>query len=83
MTQKIMREIDFEMLGFALSDSSEEIKEHIFCNMSKRASMMLKEDMKYQGAFDKSDIESAKQCILEAYDHIRWEAEKDYSFTPV
>jgi hypothetical protein len=75
-----MREIDSQMLAFALGDSSEEVRAHFFRNLSKRAAGMLKEDMEYQAPYDESNIESARQRILEIYDHLRWEAENDSAF---
>ena len=43
--QKMLMEIDFQVLAIALFDATDELKEKIFSNMSRRASKMFKEDM--------------------------------------
>jgi hypothetical protein len=65
--QKVMRDLDNTVLAIALKDEREEVKEHFFKNISKRASAMLKEDIEYIGQVCKSDIEDAKQLILDIF----------------
>jgi flagellar motor switch protein FliG len=43
--QKVMREIETEELALALSGASKELQDRIFNNISKRAAIMLKEDI--------------------------------------
>jgi hypothetical protein len=65
--QKLMRELDSRILPVALKTAKKEVKEHFFRNMSKRAGAMLKEDMGYYGPVTESDIEDARQMILDTY----------------
>ncbi|MDR3123545.1 MAG: hypothetical protein LBU16_07195 [Treponema sp.] len=67
--QRVLREVDAEILGTALLGSGEAVKEHIFKNISKRAAQMLKEDMEHIVAYE-PDIEDAKQYILDIYDDL-------------
>jgi hypothetical protein len=54
--QKVIRNVDSLVLTYALKGASEEIKEKVFRNMSKRGAEMLKEDMDCMGTvrFEKS-----------------------------
>jgi hypothetical protein len=78
--QKILREIDCSMLALALSESSDAIKDKIFRNMSKRASLMLQEDICFGGPRDAEDIALAKQRIVEVYSLVEIEQDKEISF---
>jgi hypothetical protein len=64
--QMALREIDAETLALALIDLGEAVRHKFFINMSKRASMMLQEDIKCMGmsTVDKSELETAKQEVL-------------------
>ncbi|MCL1818443.1 MAG: flagellar motor switch protein FliG [Spirochaetaceae bacterium] len=62
--QKIFREVDSLELAKALRAASKETQNKIFNNMSKRASVMLKEDMEYMGPVRASDAEEAQQKII-------------------
>jgi flagellar motor switch protein FliG len=66
--QRILRDVDSEILVKALLGSREMVKEHFFENMSQRAAGMLKEDMEYILVFESEEIEDAKQYILDLYD---------------
>jgi len=68
--QRVMRETDSLILAVALRDTKNEVKEKIFRNMSKRAASMLEEDMEYWGPATESDIENARQLILDIYDDL-------------
>lgn len=49
--QRFIREIDNSELSVALKGSTDEVKEIIFANMSKRMAEMLKEDMEFMGLY--------------------------------
>lgn len=62
--QRIIREVDQKDLALALKGSSEEVKERIFRNVSKRAAEMLKEDVEFMGPVRLRDVEEAQQRIV-------------------
>ncbi|MDD3840432.1 MAG: flagellar motor switch protein FliG [Clostridia bacterium] len=62
--QRFLREIDNSDLAVALKGSSEEVKEAIFSNMSKRLTEMIKEDMEFMGPVRLSDVEESQQKIV-------------------
>ncbi len=62
--QRFIREIDNNELSVALKGSTEEVKETIFSNMSKRMAEMLREDMEFMGPVRLRDVEEAQQKIV-------------------
>jgi len=62
--QRIIREVDQKDLALALKGSSEEVKERIFRNVSKRAAEMLKEDVDFMGPVRLREVEEAQQRIV-------------------
>lgn len=62
--QKFVREVDNAELAIALKASTDEVKEVIFANMSKRMSEMLREDMEFMGPIRLRDAEEAQQKIV-------------------
>lgn len=62
--QRIIREIDNSQWAIALKGASEEVKELIFTNMSKRLVEMIKEDIEFMGPVRIRDIEDAQQNIV-------------------
>ena len=62
--QQVLKEVDQKELGIALKGCSEELKSHIFSNLSKRLSAMIQEDMDYMGPIRRSDMEEAQQKIV-------------------
>ena len=48
----------------ALKGSSEEVKERIFRNVSKRAAEMLREDIEFMGPVRLREVEEAQQRIV-------------------
>ncbi|MBU5437711.1 flagellar motor switch protein FliG [Tissierella sp. MSJ-40] len=62
--QRIIREIDNSQWAIALKGASEEVKELIFSNMSKRLVEMIKEDIEFMGPVRIRDIEDAQQNIV-------------------
>ena len=63
--QRFLREISNEDLSLALKGSSEGLKKVIFENMSKRASEMLQEDIKFMGPVRLQAVEDAQHKITE------------------
>jgi len=62
--QRFIREIDNSELSVALKGSTDEVKEVIFANMSKRMAEMLREDMEFMGPVRLRDVEEAQQKIV-------------------
>ena len=62
--QRFIREIDNSELSVALKGSTDEVKEIIFANMSKRMAEMLREDMEFMGPVRLRDVEEAQQKIV-------------------
>lgn len=62
--QRIIREINNSQWAIALKGASEEVKEVVFSNMSKRLAEMIKEDIEFMGPVRIRDIEDAQQNIV-------------------
>ncbi len=62
--QRVIREIDNSQWAVALKGASEEVKEVVFSNMSKRLVEMIKEDIEFMGPVRLRDIEEAQQNIV-------------------
>lgn len=62
--QRFIREIENNELAVALKGSTEEVREVIFANMSKRMAEMLREDMEFMGPVRLRDVEEAQQKIV-------------------
>jgi len=62
--QSVLKEVDQKELGIALKGCSEELKAHIFANLSKRLAAMIQEDMDYMGPIRRSDMEESQQKIV-------------------
>ena len=62
--QLILREVQSESLIIALKAASEELREKIFKNMSKRASEMMREDLEAKGPVKLSEVEANQKEIL-------------------
>jgi len=63
--QEILKEIDGKELTMALKGATEEIKEKVFSNMSKRAGEGIQEDMDFMGPVRLAEVEEAQQRIVE------------------
>ncbi len=63
--QKILREVDSSDLAKALKTSSEEMKQKIFSNMSKRAGVLLREDMQFIGPIQLTDANASQEKIVQ------------------
>ena len=59
--QRLLREVDMDVLTFALKKSDEIIKQKIFRNMTPRAASLLKENIEFMGPVNQINIEEA-QC---------------------
>lgn len=73
--QRITREIDNSQWAIALKGASEEVKEVIFSNMSKRLVEMIKEDIEFMGPVRVKDIEEAQQNIVNVIRKLEEEGE--------
>nr|WP_150959636.1 flagellar motor switch protein FliG [Aneurinibacillus sp. XH2] len=62
--QRIIRDIDNSDLQLALKVASEEVRDAIFSNMSKRMSETFKEEMEYMGPVRLRDVEEAQTRIV-------------------
>ena len=62
--QSILKEVDNKELALALKTASDELKEKIFNNMSKRAAEGIKEEMEYMGPVRLKNVEEAQQNIV-------------------
>ncbi|MFV0520756.1 MAG: flagellar motor switch protein FliG [Lachnospirales bacterium] len=63
--QTILRQdIDNKELAIALKGSSDELKQLIFANLSKRLASMIQEDMEFMGPIRRTDVEEAQQKIV-------------------
>jgi flagellar motor switch protein FliG len=63
--QRVLREVDSKDLARALKGSNEEVAETIYRNMSKRASDMLNDEIKYMGPVRLKDVEESQQRIVQ------------------
>ncbi|MDX2192478.1 MAG: flagellar motor switch protein FliG [Gemmatimonadales bacterium] len=62
--QRLLRDVDGRELAMALKVASEELKRHIFENMSERASEALREEMDMLGPVKVKDVEAAHGRII-------------------
>ncbi len=62
--QMILREVNNDSLTLALKTASDEMKEKIFANMSKRAADMIKDDLEAMGPVRLSEVEIMQQSIV-------------------
>lgn len=62
--QRVIRDVENEDLLLSLKVASEEVKEIVFKNMSKRMMETMKEDMEYMGPVRLKDVEEAQSRIV-------------------
>lgn len=62
--QRIIRDVENNDLQLALKVASEEVRESIFSNMSKRMSDTFREDMEFMGPVRLRDVEEAQTRIV-------------------
>lgn len=80
--QRLLREVDMDVITFALKKSDEKIKQKIFRNMTPRAASLLKENIEFMGPVSQIYIEEAQCKIIKAAMKLEREGEivivKDY-----
>jgi len=64
--QIVLREVETRDLALALKGASEEVKQKIFKNISKRAAQLLQDELEYMGPVRLKDVEEAQQKIINA-----------------
>ena len=62
--QRVLRDVENNELAVALKNTTDEVKEAIFNNLSKRLVTMIKEDMDFMGPIRMKDVEEAQQKIV-------------------
>jgi flagellar motor switch protein FliG len=62
--QRVLRQIDAKDLALALKGASEDLRTHIFRNMSSRAAEMLRDEIKLSGPVRLRNVEEAQQRIV-------------------
>ncbi|MDA7950632.1 MAG: flagellar motor switch protein FliG [Pirellulaceae bacterium] len=63
--QAILKNVENSQWAMAMKGASEELKQKILTNMSKRAAEMLTEEIEFLGAVKVSDVESMQQQIVD------------------
>ena len=62
--QQVLREVDQKDLALALKGSSEDVKDKVKKNMSKRAAELIEEELEFMGPVRLRDVEEAQQRIV-------------------
>jgi flagellar motor switch protein FliG len=62
--QRIVRDLDNNDIAMALKGASEEVKNRIFKNISKRAGEILEENMEFMGPVRLREVEEAQQRVV-------------------
>ena len=62
--QRVLRELENDDIALALKGASDEVKNRIMKNISKRAGEILKENMDYMGPVRLRDVEEAQQKVV-------------------
>jgi len=62
--QRVLREVDSKDLALALRGASEELRQHIFRNLSTRAAEMLKEEMDTSAPARLKQVQAAQQRVV-------------------
>jgi flagellar motor switch protein FliG len=68
--QKLIREEKDRHLAIALFDTSNEVKEKIFKNMTKRAADMIKTDINFMGPCTAAEIKEAQKKVIDTISHL-------------
>lgn len=63
--QRVMRDLDHNDVALALKGASDDVKNRIFRNISKRAGEILRENMEFMGPVRLRDVEEAQHKIVE------------------
>ena len=62
--QKILCEIDTFLLAKALNGAGEDVQHKIYANMSKRAAILLRQDVEYMGGTYAEEMQSSQDSIV-------------------
>ena len=62
--QRVLRDVENADLELALKNTTEEVQNVIYKNLSKRLAAMIKEDMDFMGPVRMKDVEEAQQKIV-------------------
>lgn len=62
--QVLLREVSSDSLLLALKGADEDLKDHFFRNMSRRAAEMMRDDLEAKGPVRLSEVEAAQKEIL-------------------
>jgi flagellar motor switch protein FliG len=62
--RELVQRADKKTLTIALKGASEELRQRLFANMSKRAADMMREEMDVMGAIRVREVEKAQQAIV-------------------
>ncbi len=62
--QRIIRDLESNDIAMALKGASEEVKNRVFKNISKRAGEMLEENMEYMGPVRLREVEESQQRVV-------------------
>jgi len=62
--QRVLKEIDQNVLSLAMKNASAELRDKIFRNMSERAAAILQEDMAVMGLSRVTDVEKAQVSVV-------------------
>jgi len=73
--QKVLKEVDNRELAMGLKLCSEELKQKILTNMSKRASEMIVEELEYMGPVRLREVEEVQQRIVDIIRRLEDEGE--------
>ena len=68
--QKFLREIDSQDLVKSLKNVTAKVQDKIFKNVSKRATIMLKEDMYYMGPVSLVEVKESQERIISIIRHL-------------
>ncbi|MBM4117008.1 flagellar motor switch protein FliG [bacterium] len=63
--QAVMKEVDSKDLALSLKGATQEVRELVFGNMSKRATTAIREEMDYMGPVRVSEVEAAQGRIID------------------
>ncbi len=75
--QQLLKEVPTDQLTLSLKTASEELKEKVFGNISRRAADLLHEELELMGPVRLSEVEEAQQAIIQ----IALELERDGRIT--
>ncbi len=62
--QRMLRDLESDVIALALKGASDEVKSRIFKNISKRAGEILRENMEYMGPVRLREVEEAQQKVV-------------------